>query len=157
MSKKESSKKNVFGLVSKLGNLIKRRGYSSSNTENTDASSGENDVPKKNYNIHISEDDQGDDIDVGDEEEEEEEEEEEKEKEKEKVKEKFTEDLELLRKEELILGQSYELYNLLGGDERKALEGIKTEDDKKIEKKNVKRNNEKKMKKIKNVPKNKII
>ena len=88
MSKKESSKKNVFGLVSKLGNLIKRRGYSSSNTENTDASSGENDVPKKNYNIHISEDDQGDDIDLGDEEEEEEEEEEEKEKEKEKVKEK---------------------------------------------------------------------
>ena len=36
MSKKESSKKNVFGLVSKLGNLIKRRGYSSSNTENTE-------------------------------------------------------------------------------------------------------------------------
>ena len=53
MSKKESSKKNVFGLVSKLGNLIKRRGYSSSNTENTDASSGENDLPKKNYNIII--------------------------------------------------------------------------------------------------------
>ena len=47
MRKKESSKKNVFGLVSKLGNLIKRRGYSSSNTENTDASSGENDLPKK--------------------------------------------------------------------------------------------------------------
>ena len=72
------------------------------------------------------------------------------EKDKMKEEEKFTEDLELLRKEELILGQSYELYNLLGGDERKALEGIKTEDDKKIEKKNVKRNNDKKIKKKNN-------
>ena len=71
MSKKEKSKKNVFGLVSKLGNLIK--GSSSSN--NSDTSSGENEIPKKNFNVHISEDNQ-EQIELGDEEEEEEEEEE---------------------------------------------------------------------------------
>ena len=71
MSKKEKSKKNVFGLVSKLGNLIK--GNSSSN--NSDTSSGENEIPQKNFNVHISEDNQ-EQIELGDEEEEEEEEEE---------------------------------------------------------------------------------
>ena len=34
-------------------------------------------------------------------------------------------DLEILRKQELTLGQCYELYNLLGGDEMKVLENIK--------------------------------
>jgi len=48
--------------------------------------------------------------------------------------EKFKEDLEILRKQELILGQSYELYNLLGGDKNKVLEGIKTEIEKEKEK-----------------------
>ena len=74
MSKKEKSKKNVFGLVSKLGNLIKGTS-SSNNSDNMDTSAGENEFPKKNFNIHISEDNQ-EQIDLGDEEEEEEEEEE---------------------------------------------------------------------------------
>ena len=82
MSKKEKSKKNVFGLVSKLGNLIK--GSSSSN--NSDTSSGENEIPKKNYNVHISEDNQ-EQIELGDEEEEEEEEEENTREEKKELKE----------------------------------------------------------------------
>ena len=82
MSKKEKSKKNVFGLVSKLGNLIK--GSSSSN--NSDTSSGENEIPKKNYNVHISEDNQ-EQIELGDEEEEEEEEEENTKEEKKELKE----------------------------------------------------------------------
>ena len=74
MSKKEKSKKNVFGLVSKLGNLIKGTS-SSNNSDNMDTSAGDNEFPKKNFNIHISEDNQ-EQIDLGDEEEEEEEEEE---------------------------------------------------------------------------------
>ena len=82
MSKKEKSKKNVFGLVSKLGNLIK--GSSSSN--NSDTSSGENEIPKKNYNVHISEDNQ-EQIELGDEEEEEEEDEEKPQEEKKESKE----------------------------------------------------------------------
>ena len=56
------------------------------------------------------------------------------EEEKNQEEEKFKEDLEILRKQELILGQSYELYNLLGGDKSKALEGIKTEIEKEKEK-----------------------
>lgn len=80
MSKKEKSKKNVFGLVSKLGNLIK--GTSSwNNSDNMDTSAGDNEFPKKNFNIHISEDNQ-EQIDLGDEEEEEEEEEENSQEEK---------------------------------------------------------------------------
>jgi hypothetical protein len=45
---------------------------------------------------------------------------------------KITQELDILGKEELTLGQSYELYNLLGGDEKIALEGIqlKNEEDK---------------------------
>ena len=80
MSKKEKSKKNVFGLVSKLGNLIKGTS-SSNNSDNMDTSAGENEFPKKNFNIHISEDNQ-EQIDLGDEEEEEEEEEENSQEEK---------------------------------------------------------------------------
>ena len=57
-----------------------------------------------------------------------------------KEEEAFKEDLEILRKEELILGQSYELYNLLGGDKSKALEGIKTEIEKEKEKEKEKKN-----------------
>jgi len=45
-------------------------------------------------------------------------------------------DLEVLSKEELILGQSYELYNILGGDENKALEGIKMKNEKEKEENN---------------------
>ena len=82
MSKKEKSKKNVFGLVSKLGNLIK----GSSGSNNSDTSSGENEIPKKNYNVHISEDNQ-EQIELGDEEEEEEEEEENTKEEKKESKE----------------------------------------------------------------------
>ena len=59
-----------------------------------------------------------------------------KEEEKNMEEENFKEDLEILRKEDLILGQSYELYKLLGGDESKALEGIKTDNDKEKEVKN---------------------
>ena len=75
MKKKEKSKKNVFGLVSKLGNLIKIGGGANSNTDNIDTSAGENEIPKKNFHIHISEDDQ-EQIELGDDDEEEEEEDE---------------------------------------------------------------------------------
>ena len=56
----------------------------------------------------------------------------------EKNEENIRKDLEILRKVELTLGQSYELYNLLGGDENKALEDIKVkaEDEKEEEEKN---------------------
>ncbi len=56
----------------------------------------------------------------------------------EKNEENIKKDLEILRKVELTLGQSYELYNLLGGDENKALEDIKVkaEDEKEEEEKN---------------------
>ena len=74
MIKKEKSRKNVFGLVSKLGNLIKKGG-TTTNTDNMDTSAGENDLPKKNFNIHISEDNQ-EQIEIDDDEEEEEEEDE---------------------------------------------------------------------------------
>ena len=78
MSKKQGkSKKNVFGLVSKIGSLIKKGGNNSNNPENNDGT-GENETPKKNFNIHISEDNL-DVFAIGDEEEEEEEDEEEKE------------------------------------------------------------------------------
>ena len=81
MSKKQGkSKKNVFGLVSKIGSLIKKGGNNSDNIE-TSASTNENETRKKNFNIHISEDN----LEVfgfGDEEEEEEEDEEENVKEK---------------------------------------------------------------------------
>ena len=80
MNKKEKTKRNVFGLVSKLGNLIKK-GTTTTNTDNVDTSAGENDIPKRNFNIHISEDNQ-EEIEIGDEEEEEEEEENEQEKKK---------------------------------------------------------------------------
>ena len=74
MKKQEKSRKNVFGLVSKLGNLIKKGG-TTTNTDNMDTSAGENDLPKKNFNIHISEDNQ-EQIEIDDDEEEEEEEDE---------------------------------------------------------------------------------
>ena len=54
--------------------------------------------------------------------------------------EEIKEDLEILRKEELTLGQSLELYNLLGGDQSKALEGIKLKNNEEEEKED---NNEK--------------
>jgi hypothetical protein len=82
MSKKEKTRKKVFGLVSKLGNLIKKGGTSTSSTENMDTSAGENETPKKNFNIHISEDNQ-EVFAIGDEEEEEEEDEDEQETKKE--------------------------------------------------------------------------
>ena len=54
--------------------------------------------------------------------------------------EEIKQDLEILRKEELTLGQSLELYNLLGGDQSKALEGIKLKNNEEEEKED---NNEK--------------
>ena len=63
------SKKNVFGLVSKLGSFIKGGKTISSLSKNNI------DTQKKNYNIHLSEDNQ-EIFQIGDEEEEEEEEEE---------------------------------------------------------------------------------
>ena len=72
MSKKEKTRKKVFGLVSKLGNLIKK-GTTTTNTDNMDTSAGENEIPKKSFNIQISEDNQ-EEIELDDEEEEEEEE-----------------------------------------------------------------------------------
>jgi len=86
MIKKEKSRKNVFGLVSKLGNLIKKGG-STTNTDNMDTSAGENDLPKKNFNIHISEDNQ-EQIEIDDDEEEEEEEDENEKEAKKDLKEK---------------------------------------------------------------------
>ena len=76
--KEKSRKKNVFGLVSKLGNLIKKGSTSVTNTDNMDTSTGENETPKKNFNMHISEDNQ-EVFALGDEEEEEEEDEDEQE------------------------------------------------------------------------------
>ena len=80
MSKKQGkSKKNVFGLVSKLGSLIKKGGNNPDSTESTvKTGSGENETPRKNFNIHISEDNL-EVFAVGDEEDEEEEDEEENE------------------------------------------------------------------------------
>ena len=85
MSKKQvKTKKNVFGLVSKIGSLIKKGGNSASNIENVETarSSGTSgsETPRKNFNIQISDDNQ-EIFAVGDEEEEEEEDEEENEKE----------------------------------------------------------------------------
>ena len=85
MSKKQGkSKKNVFGLVSKIGSLIKKGGNNPDNNE-TPGRSGLNDkdTTKRNFNIHLSEDNL-EVFQIGDEEEEEEEDEDEKEKEKEK-------------------------------------------------------------------------
>jgi hypothetical protein len=73
------------------------------------------------------------------------------EEEKNQEEEKFKEDLEILRKQKLILGQSYELYNLLGGDKSKAIEGIKTEIEKEKEKKNDNKNKNKRGNIIKKV------
>ena len=80
MSKKQGkSKKNVFGLVSKLGSLIKKGGNNPDSTESTvKTGSSENETPRKNFNIHISEDNL-EVFAVGDEEDEEEEDEEENE------------------------------------------------------------------------------
>ena len=47
-------------------------------------------------------------------------------------------DLEILRKEEITLGQSYELYRLLGGDENKVMEGVLKNVEKKEENDNEK-------------------
>ena len=48
--------------------------------------------------------------------------------------EKIKTDLEILRKEELTLGHTYELYKLLGGDENKIMENIKIKNDEEEEK-----------------------
>ena len=76
MSKKEKPRRKVFGLVSKLGNLIKKGGGTNTSNDNMDTSAGENETPKKSFNIHISEDNQ-EEIELADDEEEEEEEEDE--------------------------------------------------------------------------------
>ena len=88
MNKKQGKgKKNVFGLVSKIGTLLKKGGNNPNNPENaeTSATSGsgekDKDTPKKNFNIHISEDNL-EVFTIGDEEEEEEEEEEKEENDK---------------------------------------------------------------------------
>ena len=91
MSKKQvKTKKNVFGLVSKIGSLIKK-GNSASNIDSVETarSSGTSgsETPRKNFNIQISDDNQ-EIFAVGDDEEEEEEDEEENEKEIEDKKEK---------------------------------------------------------------------
>ena len=67
-------------------------------------------------------------------------------------------DLEILRKEKLILGQSYELYNLLGGDEMKVLENInvKKEDEKEEEAKDNKIDDAEEKKIVKKPPKRRI-
>ena len=75
MSKKEKPRRKVFGLVSKLGNLIKKGGGTNTSNDNMDTSAGENETPKKSFNIHISEDNQ-EEIEIADDEEEEEEEDE---------------------------------------------------------------------------------
>ena len=74
MSKKEKPRRKVFGLVSKLGNLIKKGGGTNTSNDNMDTSAGENETPKKSFNIHISEDNQ-EEIEIADDEEEEEEDE----------------------------------------------------------------------------------
>ena len=91
MSKKQvKTKKNVFGLVSKIGSLIKK-GNSTSNIDSVETarSSGTSgsETPRKNFNIQISDDNQ-EIFAVGDDEEEEEEDEEENGKEIEDKKEK---------------------------------------------------------------------
>ena len=75
MSKKEKTRRKVFGLVSKLGSFIKKGGGANTSNDNMDTSAGENETPKKSFNIHISEDNQ-EEIEIADDEEEEEEEEE---------------------------------------------------------------------------------
>lgn len=92
MSKKQvKTKKNVFGLVSKIGSLIKKGGNSANNIDNVETarSSGTSgsETPRKNFNIQISDDNQ-EIFAVGDDEEEEEEDEEENEKEIKDTKEK---------------------------------------------------------------------
>ena len=61
---------------------------------------------------------------------------------KDDTEEKIKSDLEILRKEELTLGQSYELYKLLGGDENKVMEGVKIVDKKEENKDEVPREEE---------------
>ena len=75
MSKREKPRRKVFGLVSKLGNLIKKGGGTNTSNDNMDTSAGENETPKKSFNIHITEDNQ-EEIEIADDEEEEEEEDE---------------------------------------------------------------------------------
>ena len=75
MSKKEKTRRKVFGLVSKLGSFIKKGGGANTSNDNMDTSAGENETPKKSFNIHISEDNQ-EEIEIADDEEEEEEEDE---------------------------------------------------------------------------------
>jgi hypothetical protein len=55
-------------------------------------------------------------------------------------KEKFEKDLDKLRKFELTLGQCFELYNLLGGDEQEAYKGIVIKDDEDKDNANIKQN-----------------
>ena len=96
MSKKQvKTKKNVFGLVSKIGSLIKKGGNSANNIDSVETarSSGTSgsETPRKNFNIQISDDNQ-EIFAVGDDEEEEEEDEEEIEKEIKEKKEKKNKD-----------------------------------------------------------------
>ena len=96
MSKKQvKTKKNVFGLVSKIGSLIKKGGNSANNIDSVETarSSGTSgsETPRKNFNIQISDDNQ-EIFAVGDDEEEEEEDEEEIEKEIKDKKEKENKD-----------------------------------------------------------------
>ena len=75
MSKKQGkTKKNVFGLVSKIGSFIKKGGSNQDNTQSSGRSGDqtENETPRKNFNIHISEDNQ-EIFAIGDDDEEEEE------------------------------------------------------------------------------------
>ena len=55
-------------------------------------------------------------------------------------KQKFEKDLDKIRKFELTLGQCYELYNLLGGDEQEAYKGIVIKDDEDKDNVNIKQN-----------------
>ena len=57
-----------------------------------------------------------------------------------KEKEKFEKDLDKLSKFELTLGQIFELYNLLGGDEQEAYKGIVIKDDEDKDNANIKQN-----------------
>ena len=110
MSKKQGkSKKNVFGLVSKLGSFIKKGGNNPDNAETSGKTgSTENETPRKNFNIQIS-DDNLEVFAIGDEEEEEEEDEEEnevKDKKDKKEKEDNKEKNEEIKNEEISTIQS---------------------------------------------------
>lgn len=138
MSKKQGkTKKNVFGLVSKLGSLIKKGGNNQDNSENSGKSRAttENDTPRKNFNIHISEDNQ-EVFAIGDDDEEEEEEDyEEDENNKKDSKEKNNENINNIKE--------------INKNEIKS-ENKKEKEDKKIEKKEENIKEEKKEEEIKN-------